>query len=120
MTAVVDYLPVLIHFVLVIALTAALLLAHALLGGSRPSPPKMEPYESGVWAIGSARERVPIKYYVIAMLFILFDIETVFLYPWAVVFRQIGTFGLYAMFLFVGVLAVGLVYAWKRGALEWQ
>jgi NADH-quinone oxidoreductase subunit A len=115
-----DYLPVLVHFVLVIALTAALLLAHALLGGSRPHPSKMEPYESGVWAIGSARERVPIRYYVIAMLFILFDVETVFLYPWAVVFRQLGTFGLWEMLLFIGILGVGLIYAWKRGALEWQ
>ncbi|MDR7417781.1 MAG: NADH-quinone oxidoreductase subunit A [Armatimonadota bacterium] len=120
MTAAVEYLPLLIHFVLVIALTVGLLLAHALLGGSRPSPSKMEPYESGVWAIGSARERVPIKYYVIAMLFIIFDIETVFLYPWAVVFRQLGMLGLTSMFVFIGVLAVGLIYAWKRGALEWQ
>jgi NADH-quinone oxidoreductase subunit A len=120
MTAAVDYLPVLVHFALVIALTVGLLLAHALLGGSRPMPVKMEPYESGVWAIGSARERVPIKYYVIAMLFILFDIETVFLYPWAVVFRRLGTYGLLEMFVFIGVLGIGLVYAWKRGALEWQ
>ncbi|OFX32595.1 MAG: NADH-quinone oxidoreductase subunit A [Armatimonadetes bacterium RBG_16_67_12] len=120
MTAVADYLPVLIHFVLVVALTAALLGAHALLGGSRPSPSKQEPYESGVWTVGSARERIPIKYYVIAMLFILFDIETVFLYPWAVVYRRLGVFGLVEMLVFIGILGVGLIYAWKRGALEWQ
>ncbi|MDR7521989.1 MAG: NADH-quinone oxidoreductase subunit A [Armatimonadota bacterium] len=116
----VDYLPVLIHFVLVVGLTVTLLGAHALLGGSRPLPPKQEPYESGVWSVGSARERVPIRYYLIAMLFILFDLEVVFLFPWAVVFRQLGAYGLGAMLVFLGVLGIGLIYAWKRGALEWQ
>ncbi|MDR7495211.1 MAG: NADH-quinone oxidoreductase subunit A [Armatimonadota bacterium] len=118
--AVADYLPVLVHFVLVVAFTVALLAAHAVLGGSRPLPPKLEPYESGVWTIGSSRERIPIRYYVIAMLFILFDIETVFLYPWAVIYRQLGLFGLVEMLVFVGVLGIGLLYAWKRRALEWQ
>lgn len=116
----VDYLPLLVHFALVVCFTVVLLAAHTLLGGSRPAPAKMEPYESGVWAIGSARERVPIRYYLIAMLFILFDIETVFLYPWAVVYRRLGLFGLTEMVVFIGILGVGLIYAWKRGALEWQ
>ncbi len=116
----VDYVPIFVHFALVVGLTVALLGLHALLGGSRPTPPKLEPYESGVWAIGSARERIPIRYYLIAMLFILFDIETVFLYPWAVVARRLGVFGLIEMLVFIGVLGLGLVYAWKRGALEWQ
>ena len=116
----VDYLPIFVHFALVVGLTVALLALHALLGGSRPTPPKLEPYESGMWAIGSARERVPIRYYLIAMLFILFDIETVFLYPWAVVARRLGVFGLIEMLVFIGVLGLGLIYAWKRGALEWQ
>jgi NADH-quinone oxidoreductase subunit A len=119
-TAVLDYLPVLIHFVLVVGLTVALLAAHALLGGSKPSPAKLEPYESGVWTIGASRERVPIRYYLIAMLFILFDIEIVFMFPWAVVFRRLGAYGLVEMLVFLGVLGVGLIYAWKRGALEWQ
>jgi NADH-quinone oxidoreductase subunit A len=120
MTAVAEYLPVLVHFVLVVGLTVLLLGAHALLGGSRPNPSKMAPYESGMWPVGSARERVPIRYYLIAMLFILFDIETVFLFPWAVVYRKLGLFGLWEMLIFIGVLGVGLIYAWKRGALEWQ
>jgi len=119
-TAVLDYLPILVHFVLVVGLTMLLLGAHALLGGSRPTPPKQEPYESGMWPIGTSRERVPIRYYLIAMLFLLFDIETVFLFPWAVVFRRLGLFGLVEMFVFIGVLGLGLVYAWKRQALEWQ
>lgn len=115
-----EYLPVLVHLLLVVALTVALLVAHRLLGGRRPTPPKQEPYESGVWPIGSARERVAIRYYLVAMLFILFDIEIVFLFPWAAVYRRLGTFGLLEMLVFVGVLGVGLIYAWKRGGLEWQ
>ncbi len=114
-----DYLPVFVHFVLVVALTALLLAAHAVLGRRRPLPGKAEPYESGVWPIGSARERVSIRYYLIAMLFLLFDLEAVFLYPWAVVARALRVFGLIEVLTFIGVLALGLVYAWKRGALEW-
>jgi NADH-quinone oxidoreductase subunit A len=115
-----SYLPILVHFALVVALTGLLLSAHALLGRGRPLPGKAEPYESGVWPIGSARERVPIRYYLIAMLFLLFDIEAVFLYPWAVIARELKVFGLIEILVFVGVLALGLIYAWKRGALEWQ
>lgn len=115
-----SYVPILVHFALVVALTALLLSAHALLGRGRSLPGKAEPYESGVWPIGSARERVPIRYYLIAMLFLLFDIEAVFLYPWAVMARELRIFGLIEIFVFVGLLALGLVYAWKRGALEWQ
>lgn len=115
-----SYVPILVHFALVVALTALLLSAHAILGRGRPLPGKSEAYESGVWPIGSARERVPIRYYLIAMLFLLFDIEAVFLYPWAVVARELRIFGLIEIIVFIGVLGLGLVYAWKRGALEWQ
>ena len=118
-----------VHFALAVLLTAVLLGAHALLGGwrstrdggpRRPLPGQAEPYESGVWPIGSARERVPIRYYLIAMLFLLFDVEAVFLYPWAVVARELKVFGLIEVLTFVGVLGLGFLYAWKRGALEWQ
>ena len=115
-----DYIPIFVHFALAVLLTALLLGAHALLGGRRPAPGKAEPYESGVWPIGSARERIPIRYYLIAMLFLLFDIEAVFFYPWAVVARELRIFGLVEMLIFIGVLGLGFVYAWKRGALEWQ
>ncbi len=104
--SVTDFLPVLVHLALVVTFTAALLVMHALLGGSKPTPPKQEPYESGVWPIGSARERVPIRYYVIAMLFILFDIETVLMFPWAVVYRRLGLFGLIEMLLFIATLGL--------------
>lgn len=115
-----EYLPIFVHFLLVVLLTAALLGAHALVGRRRPVPAKLEPYESGVWTIGSSRERIPIRYYLIAMLFILFDIETVFLYPWAVVFRDLGVVGLVEMLVFLGILLIGFIYAWQRRALEWE
>ena len=115
-----EYLPIFVHVLLVVLLTAALLGAHALVGRRRPVPAKLEPYESGVWPIGSSRERVPIRYYLIAMLFILFDIEAVFLYPWAVVFRELGVVGLVEMLVFLGILLVGFIYAWQRRALEWE
>ncbi len=114
-----SYVPILVHFALVAALTALLLTAHALLGRGRMLPGKAEPYESGVWPVGSARERVPIRYYLIAMLFLLFDIEAAFLYAWAVVARELKVVGLIEILAFVGVLGLGLVYAWKKGALEW-
>ena len=124
-----DYVPVFVHFALAVVLTAVLLGAHALLGGWRSVrdggarrllPGQAEPYESGVWPIGTARERVPIRYYLIAMLFLLFDVEAVFLYPWAVVARELKVYGLIEMLTFVAVLGLGFLYAWKRGALEWQ
>ena len=115
-----DYLPIFVHLTLVTALAVLLLGLHALLGRSRPLPGKTEPYESGVWPIGSAGERVPIRYYLIAMLFLLFDIEAVFMYPWAVVARGLGIFGLVEMLTFIAVLGIGFLYAWRRRALEWQ
>lgn len=116
-----DYIPIFVHFALAVLLTAVLLGAHTILGRRRTTlPGKVEPYESGVWPIGSAREPVPIRYYLIAMFFLLFDIEAVFLYPWAVVARELRVFGLVEMLTFIGVLGLGFLYAWKRGALEWQ
>ena len=115
-----DYLPIFVHLTFVAALVVLLLTLHTLLGGSHPLPGKSEPYESGVWPIGSARERVPIRYYLIAMLFLLFDIEAVFMYPWAVVARTLGVFGLVEMLTFIGILGIGFLYAWRRRALEWQ
>lgn len=115
-----GYLPIGVHFLLVVALTGLLLALHALAGGRRPNPEKGLPYESGVWPIGTARERVPIRYYVIAMLFLLFDVEVVFLYPWAVLYRALGIAGLVEMAIFLGVLFVGFWYAWQRRALEWE
>ena len=91
-----------------------------LLASRRPSAEKLAPYECGVTGLGSPHPRLPVKFYVTAVLFLLFDIETVFLFPWAVLFRKLGLFGLLEMGFFLGVLVLGLAYVWRKGALEWQ
>ncbi len=91
-----------------------------LFGPRRQSIVKNEPYESGMRPIGPGTRRVPVRFYLIAVLFILFDIEVVFFLPWAIVFRQLGLFAVLEMFLFILILLVGYVYAWKKGALEWE
>jgi NADH-quinone oxidoreductase subunit A len=89
------------------------------LGPRNPNAKKTEIYECGMPPIGSARQRFSVKFYIVAMLFILFDIEVAFLYPWACLFRELGLFGLIEMAIFVFILLVGLVYVWRKGALEW-
>ena len=91
-----------------------------LFGPKRKSQVKNEPYESGMPVIGAGTRRMPVRFYLIAVLFILFDIEVVFFLPWAVVFRQLKIFGLIEMAIFIIILLVGYVYAWKKGALEWE
>ncbi len=115
-----DYLPIVVHIALVVLVVTGLVALHHRLGRPRPLPGKLEPYESGVWPVGTARERVPVRYYLIAMLFLLLDVEAVFLYPWAVIARELRVLGLVEMLTFVGVLGAGFVYAWRRGALQWQ
>jgi len=94
-------------------------LSH-LLSVRRPTPAKVAAYESGITPLGDTRERFSVKFYIVAMLFIVFDIETIFFLPWAAIYRELGLFGLIEMFVFVGVLAVGLAYAWKKGTLDWD
>jgi NADH-quinone oxidoreductase subunit A len=91
-----------------------------ILGPKKKSKVKAEPYESGIVPFGPGTRRMPVRFYLIAVLFILFDIEVIFFLPWAVVFRQLGLFGLLEMGVFVGILLIGYVYAWKKGALEWE
>jgi NADH-quinone oxidoreductase subunit A len=91
-----------------------------LLGPRRASAKKAMPYESGMNPIGAGTRRMPVRFYLIAVLFILFDIETIFFLPWAIVYRQLGLFGLVEMVIFIAVLLVGYIYAWKKGALEWE
>lgn len=91
-----------------------------LFGPKKPSESKAMPYESGIAPFGEATRRLPVRFYLIAVLFILFDIEVIFFLPWAVVFRQLGLFGLIEMVIFIVILLVGYVYAWKKGALEWE
>lgn len=93
---------------------------NELIGPSKPSEEKQTTYESGMEPIRTARERFSVKFYMVAMLFIVFDIEVVFLYPWAVSYRQLGVPGFVTMFVFIAVLLVGYFYVWKKGALEWD
>lgn len=102
-------------------LNAALLLGLShLIGAYRPTAAKRSPYESGIIPLGSTRERFSVQFYIVAMLFIVFDIETIFFFPWAVIYRDLGLFGFVEMAIFVAILLVGLAYAWKKGALEWD
>ena len=111
-----------ILFLLIVGVLNAVVMIglSQLAGTNRPTPVKASPYESGIVPVGDARQRFSVKFYIVAMLFIVFDVETVFFFPWAATYRDLGLFGLVEMFVFIGVLAAGLVYAWKKGALEWD
>jgi NADH-quinone oxidoreductase subunit A len=119
-----DYIPLLILLAVSLVVAAALVGLSWILGPKKPSAAKLAPYECGVTPVGSARERFPVKFYLIAMLFIIFDIETVFLYPWAVTFSHIPhaaqVFYLFEMIIFIVILFVGYIYVWKKGAFEWE
>src|SRR5579871_6980879 len=113
------YFPVLIQMVIAIALAGGLIAASTLLGKRAKSPLKLTAYESGMAPVGSARERFSVKFYLVGMIFILFDIEAVFLYPWAVVYRELKMFAFGEMFVFVALIMIGFFYVWKKGALDW-
>ena len=115
-----SYFPVLVQVLIAIALAAGLIGASTLLGKRAKSPLKDTPYESGMAPVGSARERFSVKFYLVGMIFILFDIEAVFLYPWAVVYRQLKMFAFAEMFVFIALILVGFFYVWKKGALDWS
>ncbi|HEV7499256.1 MAG TPA: NADH-quinone oxidoreductase subunit A [Vicinamibacteria bacterium] len=114
-----SYVPILILGGVAVGFAVFTLFVSQLLGKARPNPQKSAVYECGVPAIGTARERFPIKFYLVCMLFILFDVDAAFLYPWALIFRQLGLYGLVEMAVFVFLLGGGFVYAWKVGALDW-
>lgn len=114
------YLPILLLGIVAISFGLLSLVFSSLIGPKKYSALKMSPYESGCEPVGTARERYSIKFFVIAMLFILFDIEAVFLYPWAILYKKLGAFGLVEMGLFIVILFVGYIYVWKKGALEWE
>jgi NADH-quinone oxidoreductase subunit A len=115
-----TYLPIMLLILIAIAFGLGSVVFSSLIGQKKYSKVKMAPYECGCEPIGTARERFPIKFYMIAMLFILFDIEAVFLYPWAILYKKLGLFGLVEMGIFVVILFVGYIYVWKKGALEWE
>lgn len=115
-----EYLPIAILIALATGLAILVVVLGHLLGPRRPTARKAAPYESGMTPFGPGTRRMPVHFYLVAVLFILFDIEVVFFLPWAVVFRQLGVFGLVEMIIFITILLVGFIYAWKAGALEWE
>ena len=115
-----NYLPILIFIAIGIAVGIIPVVLGFLLGPNRPDAQKNSPYECGFEAFEDARMRFDVRYYLVAILFILFDLEIAFLFPWAVVLDSIGMFGFLAMLLFLAILVVGFIYEWKKGALEWE
>jgi len=114
-----SYLPLLLHMLAVGIVASAIVTLSWLLGKRRPTRAKMSPYECGMDPIGDARERFSVKFYLVAMLFILFDVEAVFLYPWAVILRELKMFGFWEMLVYIMIVLVGFFYAWKKGVLDW-
>ncbi len=116
-----GYIPIVILAGLAAAFAVLSLAASALLRPRQPRPAKADPYECGIEPIRLAKsERFPVKFYLVAMLFIIFDIETIFLFPWAVAFRSLGLFGLVEMIVFIGLVFVAYLYVWQKGGLEWE
>ena len=115
-----EYLPIVVLFIVAAGLAVLVVIIGHAFGPRRKNETKSMPYESGMRPIGPGTRRIPVHFYLIAVLFILFDIEVIFFLPWAVVFNQLGLFGLIEMFIFIVVLLFGFVYAWKKGALEWE
>jgi NADH-quinone oxidoreductase subunit A len=115
-----EYIPVLLFLLVAIAFAGGTILLSSVIVPRRRDPRKMSAYECGVEPVGDARERFSIKFYLVAVMFILFDIEAVFLYPWAVAFRHLGLYGLVEMILFIVILLVGYLYLLKKRALEWE
>jgi len=113
------YLPLLMHFCIATALATAIVVLSWLVGQHKPGRSKMSPYECGVPPVGDARGRFSVKFYLVAMLFILFDVEAVFLYPWAVILRELKMFGFWEMLVYIAIVLVGLFYVWKKGVLDW-
>ncbi len=115
-----QYFPILLFILFGLALGAIMLALGRVVAPNRPDPEKLSPYECGFEAFEDARMKFDVRYYLVAILFILFDLEIAFLFPWAVVLRDIGLFGFVAMLIFLAILVVGFIYEWRKGALEWD
>jgi NADH-quinone oxidoreductase subunit A len=119
-TLLLDYLPLVIFIAVALVIGLVLLATPFLVAYSQPDPEKLSAYECGFNAFDDARMKFDVRFYLVAILFIIFDLEVAFLFPWAIVFRQVGHFGFWAMMVFLGVLTIGFIYEWKKGALEWD
>jgi len=115
-----NYLPILIFLCIGLLLGVVLLVVGRVLGPNRPGAEKQSPYECGFEAFEDARMQFDVRYYLIAILFIIFDLEIAFFFPWAIALREIGMLGFWAMMIFLAVLVVGFIYEWRKGALEWE
>jgi NADH-quinone oxidoreductase subunit A len=115
-----NYIPVLLFIVIGLGLGALMICMGAMLGPHRPDSEKQSPYECGFEAFEDSRMKFDVRYYLVAILFIIFDLEIAFLFPWAVVLDEIGMFGFLAMMVFLAILVVGFIYEWRKGALEWE
>ena len=115
-----EYLPIAVFFAIAIGLSTAFVLSAFVLGNQRPDDEKMAAYECGFDAFDDSRRQFDVRFYLVAILFIIFDLEVAFLFPWAVSLGGIGLFGFWSMMLFLAVLTVGFIYEWKKGALEWE
>lgn len=115
-----DYLPILLFMLIATAFGLGTLLIGSIFRIKRPYPEKLTPYESGNPPVGEPRYRFSVKFYIIAMLFVIFDVEAVFLYPWAIVFDRIGLYAFIEMMIFIAILLVGYIYAWRKDAFKWD
>jgi NADH-quinone oxidoreductase subunit A len=115
-----DYLPLVIFIAVAGGISAALLVAPFVVAYSKPDPEKLSAYECGFNAFDDARMKFDVRFYLVSLLFIIFDLEVAFLFPWAVAFKDVGLFGFWSMMVFLGVLTIGFAYEWKKGALEWD
>lgn len=115
-----DYLPLIVFIGVSLFITVALLVAPFLVAYNSPDPEKLSAYECGFNAFDDARMKFDVRFYLVAILFIIFDLEVAFLFPWAITFGELGWFGMWSMMAFLGVLTVGFVYEWRKGALEWD
>ena len=115
-----EYLPILIFLAIAVGMAAAMVIASYVLGRQRPDSEKVSAYECGFEAFDDARSKFDVRFYLVAILFIIFDLEVAFLFPWAVALGEIGLLGFWSMVVFLGILTVGFIYEWKKGALEWE
>jgi len=115
-----EYLPILIFLGIAIAIAVVMVVAAYVVAEQRPDSEKISAYECGFEAFDDARGRFDVRFYLVAILFIIFDLEVAFLFPWAVALGDIGLFGFWSMVIFLGVLTIGFIYEWKKGALEWE
>jgi NADH-quinone oxidoreductase subunit A len=115
-----SYLPLVVFISVALVIGLALLVVPFIVAFSQPDPEKLSAYECGFNAFDDARMKFDVRFYLVAILFIIFDLEVSFLFPWAVAFKQVGVFGFWSMMIFLGVLTIGFIYEWKKGALEWD